>query len=60
MFVNILTANDKYSLLNRDDLSQPIQMQVSQKEKKFSQFVSEVLQAILHFKHFQKIGPLDR
>ena len=35
MFVNILTANDKYSLLNRDDLSQPIQMQVSQKEKNF-------------------------
>ena len=27
MFVNILTADDKYSLLNRDNLRQPIQMQ---------------------------------
>ena len=60
MFVNILTADDKYSLFNRDDLRQPIQMQLSQKEKTFSQFVSEILQAILHFQHFQKIDAADR
>ena len=60
MFVNILTADDKYSLFNRDDLRQPIQMQLSQKEKTFSQFVSEILQAILHFQHFQKIDTADR
>ena len=29
MFVNILTANDKYSLPDRDNLGQPTQMQLS-------------------------------
>ena len=35
MFVNALTANDKYFLLNTDNLTQPIQIQFSQKEKAF-------------------------
>ena len=39
MFVNISTADDKYSFLNRDTLRQPIQMQLSQKQKAFSEFV---------------------
>ena len=60
MFLNILTADDKYSLFNRDDLRQPIQMQLFHKEKTFSQFVSEILQAILHFQDFQKIDAADR
>ena len=34
--VNTLTANDKYTLLNRDNLTQPIQIHLSQKEKTFS------------------------
>ena len=36
-FVNkhTLTANDKYSVLNRDNLMQSIQMHLSQKQKKF-------------------------
>ena len=33
MFLNIFTADYKYSLLNRDNLKQPIQMQLSQKKK---------------------------
>ena len=37
MFVDILTADGKYSLL-RDNLRQPIQMQLSQKKKLFSEF----------------------
>ena len=37
MFVNIFNADDKYSAVNRDDLRQPIHMQLSQKQnKKFS------------------------
>ena len=36
LFVNTLTADDKYSLLNRDNLTQPIQMQLSQEQKTFS------------------------
>ena len=34
LLVNTLTTNDKYFLLNRDKLMQPIQMQRSKKEKK--------------------------
>ena len=32
LFINILTADDKYSLLNKDNLAQPIQMQLSKKK----------------------------
>ena len=35
LFVHTFTAYDKYSLLNRDNLKQPIQMELSQKEKNF-------------------------
>ena len=35
LFVNTLSAVAKYSLPNRDNLTQPIQMQLSQKEKAF-------------------------
>ena len=35
---NTLSADGKYSLLNRDNLTQPIQMQVSQIQKTFSEF----------------------
>ena len=37
--VNTFTADDKYSLLKRDNLTQPIQMQLSQKQKIFLNFV---------------------
>ena len=57
MFVNILTANDKYSLINRDNLSQPIQMQLSLKDKTFSEFVFLFLKLRLNFEHFQKDDP---
>ena len=35
LFVNTLTADQKYSPLNRDSLTQPTQMQLSQNEKIF-------------------------
>ena len=54
MFVKILTADDKNSLLNTDNLSQPIQMQLSQKQKTYSQFAFAFLKSILKFEHFQK------
>ena len=38
MFVNPLTAEDKYFLLNRGNLLQHFQMQLSQKRKTFSGF----------------------
>ena len=36
LFVNKLTADVKYSLLKKDNLEQPIQIQLSNKQKAFS------------------------
>ena len=52
--MNTLTADDKCSLLNRDNLRQPIQILLSQKLKTFSQFLSAFLKSSLNFEHFQK------
>ena len=38
LFVNRLTNDDKYSFLNRGNLLQHFQMQLSQKRKNFSDF----------------------
>ena len=54
MFINTLTADEKYSLLNRDKLTQPIRMPLSQKHMAFSQFFLAFLKATLNFQHFQK------
>ena len=54
MFVNTLRVNDKHDLLNRDNLTQQIQIQLSQKEKIFSQFFFALLKSILNFKHLPK------
>ena len=54
LFPNTLSADGKYFLLNRDNLTQPIQMQVSRKEKTFSQFFSPFLKSTLNFEHFQR------
>ena len=53
MFVNTLTADDKYSLLNRDNLTQPIRTPLSQKYKAFSQFFLAFSKCTLNFEHFQ-------
>ena len=39
LFVNTMSAVDKYSLPNRDNLMQPIHMQLSQKLKTFCSFI---------------------
>ena len=54
LFPNTLSADGKYSLLNRDNLTQPIQMQLSQKRKTFSEFFSAVFKYRLNFQRFQK------
>ena len=53
MFVNTLTADDKYSLLNRDNLTQPIWTILSQKHKAFSPFFLAFSKSTLNFEHFQ-------
>ena len=55
LFPNILGADGKYSLLNREDLTQPIEMQLSQTQKTFSQFFCAFLISSLNFEHCQKI-----
>ena len=52
LFVNTLTVNEKHYLVNRDNLTQPIQMQLTEKQKTFSQFSFQFLKSLLSFKHF--------
>ena len=58
LFLNTLTADDKYSLGNRDILREPIQILLSKKQKGFSQFFFFfffiVLKFRLNFEHFPK------
>ena len=54
LFVNTLTVDEKHNLLNRDNLTQPIQIQLSQKQKTFSEFFFAFLKSILNFKHLPK------
>ena len=54
LFLNTLTDDEKYSLLYRDNLTQQIQILLSQKPKTFSELSSEILKDRLNFEHFQK------
>ena len=54
LFVNTLTDNDKYCLLYRENLTQPIQILISQKENTFSKIFSAFLKSALNFEHCQK------
>ena len=54
VFLNTLTANDKCFLFDGHNLWQPIQNELSEKQKKISKFFSAILKSWLNFKHFQK------
>ena len=54
LFVNILSEDDRYCLLYKDNLLQPIQILLSQKQKTFSEFFSPFLKSTLNFEHFEK------
>ena len=61
LLVKTLTDDEKYSLLYREKLTQPIQILLSQKPKTFSKFFSAFLKSTLNFAHFQKKDdPLSR
>ena len=49
-----MSAVDKCSLPNKDNLMQPICMQLSQKLKTFSAFFLAFSKYMLNFEHFQK------
>ena len=53
LFVSTLASDDKYSLLYRNNLTQLMQILLSQRQKTFSRFFSPFLQSILNFEHFR-------
>ena len=54
LFVNTLSEDGRYCLLYKDNLLQPIQILLSQKQKTFSEFFSPFLKSTLNFERFQK------
>ena len=54
LLVKTLTDDEKYSLLYRDNLTQQIQILLSQKTKTCSQIFSVILEPKSNFEHFQK------
>ena len=54
LFVDTLTDHDKYSVVNRDNLTHSIQILLSRKENTFFRFFSAFLKSILNSEHSQK------
>ena len=54
LFANTLTAEDKYSLLNKNKLFQDLQMQLSQKQINIFRLVFAFWKLRLNFESFQK------
>ena len=54
LFVNPLTADDKYTLLNRGNLLQHFQIHLYQKRKIFCEFFIIFSKFRVNFEHFQK------
>ena len=49
LFVNTLTVDDKHYLLNSDNLTQPIQMQLYRTQKSFGEFYFYILKIYIKF-----------
>ena len=54
LFGNTLAAREKYPAFKRDNLGISIQVQLSHKQKTFSQFLPEFLKSSLNFKYFDQ------
>ena len=54
LFVKALTADDKYSGSNMQNLPYHFQTRLSQKQKTFSQFFIAYLKCAWNLEHFQK------
>ena len=54
VFVNTYTADDKYHVQDFENSPLPIQMQLSEKRKTFSQFFVPFLESTSNFKHFAR------
>ena len=51
LFVDTFTVDDNHYPLNRENLTEPIQMQLSKKQKTFSEISFAFLNSLLNFKH---------
>ena len=54
LLVSTLAANEKYPVPNRDNLTTAIQIQLSQKQKGFSDFLGAFLDSRLNFEDVEK------
>ena len=54
LFVNTLIVEDKHYLLNTDNLTQPIQMQLYQKQKTFSELFFSIFKIFIKLETFAK------
>ena len=54
MFVNALTADDKYSRCNMQNLPQQFQTPLSSKQKSFSEFFIAFVKCARNLEHLQK------
>ena len=54
LLANTLATDEKYPVLNRDNLRIPIQMQLSRKHETFSKFFAKFLKSIKTLKYFEK------
>ena len=54
LFVNSLTVDEKHYLLTRDNLMQPIQIELYQKQKTFFEIFFALLTSIINFQHLPK------
>ena len=55
-----MTADHKDYMFNRDNLTQPIQMQLSRKQETFSEYFCAFFKSCLNFEPFQKKGDSHR
>ena len=53
LFVKTFTVDVKHYMLNRENFTEPIQIQLSQKQKAFSEFYFAFLKSILNLKHLR-------
>ena len=58
LFVNTFTAYDKYSVLNREYLKHPIDIELCQKQKTFSEIFSAFFKSKLNFENIRKIDDI--
>ena len=54
LLVNTLAANNMYLVLDKDNLTLPIQIQLSQKQNIFSLFFATFSKSTINFEYFEK------